>query len=53
MCLNETCGFCYCAIYETEKGDILLGYCAGGIEDKSTLNRLRIKKIYHDEIEIL
>lgn len=50
---DEKSGFCYCAIHETEKGDILLGYCAGGVEDHSTLNRLRIKKIYKEEIGIL
>lgn len=47
---EEKCGFCYCAIYETEKGDILLGYCAGGVKDKSCLNRLRIRKIYKNEL---
>lgn len=48
---DEKRGFCYCAIHELENGDILLGYCAGGIEDKGNLNRLRIKKIYKTEIE--
>lgn len=48
---DEEKGFCYCAIHETDKGDILLGYCAGGIGEISTLNRLRIKKIYKEEIE--
>lgn len=47
---DKESGFCYCAIYETEKGDILLGYCAGGLEDKQCLNRLRIRKIYRNEI---
>ncbi len=38
-------GFCYCAIFETESS-LLLGYCAGGDEDKGgTLCRLRIRKI--------
>lgn len=47
---SEEAGFCYCAIYETEKGDILLGYCAGSVKDKGCLNRLRIRKIYKNEI---
>lgn len=38
-------GFCYCAIFETKDG-ILLGYCAGGTGDGSTLARLRIRKLY-------
>ncbi len=42
---DERSGFCYTAIHETEKGDILLAYCAGGVEDSCTLNRLRIRKI--------
>jgi len=43
-------GFCYSAIFETEDG-LLLGYCAGGGADYSTLNRLRIRKIYASELE--
>lgn len=43
---HEKAGFCYCAIYETENGDVLLGYCAGSVEDGCCLNRIRIRKIY-------
>lgn len=43
---DENAGFCYCAIYETDAGDILLGYCAGGLEDGGAcLNKTRIRKI--------
>lgn len=49
---DENSGFCYCVIHETDNGDILLGYCAGGVGDDGVLNRLRIKKIYKNEIEI-
>ena len=42
---DDSAGFCYCAIYETDNGDILLGYCAGGQEDGGCLNKLRIRKI--------
>lgn len=47
---DEKSGFCYCAIYELENGAILLGYCAGGVSDNGCLNRLRIRKIYKNEI---
>lgn len=46
---EEKAGFCYCAIYETETGDILLGYCAGSISDGGCLNRIRIRKIYKSD----
>lgn len=42
---DERSGYCYVAIHETTGGDILLAYCAGSVEDGSTLNRLRIRKI--------
>ncbi len=42
---DECSGFCYVAIHETKDGSILLAYCAGGVEDGCTLNRLRIRKI--------
>lgn len=48
---DEKAGFCYCAIYETEGGDILLGYCAGGEKDGACLNRIRIRKIYKSELK--
>lgn len=37
-------GFCYCAVCETPSA-ILLGYCAGGETDGSTLARTRIRRI--------
>ena len=37
-------GFCYCAVCETPEA-ILLGYCAGGETDGSTLARTRIRRI--------
>lgn len=43
--------FCYCAIHETDAGDILLGYCAGDVEnDGDWLNRIRLRKIYKNEL---
>jgi sialidase-1 len=43
-------GYCYCAIHFT--GDsVLLGYCAGGPEDKAILSKLRIRKIKLSEIQ--
>lgn len=47
---DENAGFCYCAIHETEKGDILLAYCAGGTEDGCCLSKLRIRKICKNEL---
>ena len=47
---DEGSGFCYTAIHETETGDILLAYCAGGKGDKNCLSRLRIRKICKDEL---
>ena len=47
---DEKKGFCYCAMLETKDG-ILLGYCAGGGEDKGgCLVRLRIRKILTSEL---
>ncbi len=43
-------GYCYTAIHETADGAVLLGYCAGSVEDGCCLNRLRIRKISLDEI---
>ena len=37
-------GYCYTAIHFTPNA-VLLGYCAGGTEDKSRLARLRIRKV--------
>lgn len=48
---DKNVGYCYPSIYETDCGDILIGYCAGHYkDDKSCLNRLRIRKIYKSEL---
>ncbi len=47
---DEQSGFCYCAIHELPNGDILLGYCAGGVADKNCLNRCRIRRIPQREL---
>lgn len=47
---DEDHGYCYCAIHETENGDILLGYCSGGKEDGGILSKLRIKKIQKEAL---
>lgn len=46
---EESRGYCYCAIFFTET-DLLLAYCAGGIEDQSCLARCRIRKIPWDTV---
>ncbi len=43
-------GYCYTAIHETDDGCVLLGYCAGNVEDGCCLNRLRIRKIPISEL---
>ena len=43
-------GFCYTAIFETADGGALLAYCAGSVEDKSKLSRLRIRKLAANEL---
>ena len=43
-------GYCYTAIHETADGGVLLGYCAGSVEDGCCLNRLRIRKISISEL---
>lgn len=50
---DEKRGFAYTAIHELCSGSLLLGYCAGGVEDKGMLNRLRIRKISKNEVELL
>ncbi len=42
---DELSGFCYVAIHETADQAVLLAYCSGSVDDGSTLNRLRIRKI--------
>lgn len=46
---DENSGYCYVAIHEAADGGILLAYCAGGTIDGSTLNRLRIRKLFLNE----
>jgi len=41
---DERSGFCYVAIHQVDDS-LLLAYCAGGVIDGSTLNRLRIRKL--------
>lgn len=43
---DENSGYCYVAIHEAADGGVLLAYCAGGPIDGSTLNRLRIRKLF-------
>ena len=47
---DEGSGFCYTAIHETQEGDILLAYCAGGKGDKNCLSRLRVRKLYKESL---
>jgi photosystem II stability/assembly factor-like uncharacterized protein len=46
---QEDHGYCYTAIHFLEDS-VLLGYCAGGPEDKSCLAKLRIRRIPLDAI---
>lgn len=46
-------GFAYTAIHELDDGSVLLGYCAGSVEDKGMLNRLRIRKLSGEEVKSL
>lgn len=46
---DERRGYAYTAIHELENGEILLAHCAGGVEDKCMLNRLRITKLKFEE----
>lgn len=39
-------GYCYPAMYFTDKSTLLLSFCAGGKEDGSCLNKTIIKKIF-------
>lgn len=49
---EETHGYCYCAIHLTEDA-LLLGYCAGGPEERSTLCSTRIRRIELGELPSL
>ena len=49
---DQSRGYCYCSIFFTED-DLLLAYCAGGIEDKSCLARLRIRRVPLREVIML
>ena len=42
-------GYCYVSIFPAKDG-VLLSYCAGGPNDGSCLNRLRIRKIRYEEL---
>lgn len=42
---DEYRGFSYPAIHFIDEKTILLGYCSGGIEDGSNLNRITIRKL--------
>ena len=44
-------GYCYPAIFKTNDGALLVGYCRGGAEDGNTLCRLGISKIAIDTIK--
>lgn len=46
---DENSGYCYTAIHFMKK-HLILAYCAGSVNDKSCLSRLRIKIIQNDEI---
>ncbi|MCI9199512.1 MAG: exo-alpha-sialidase [Lachnospiraceae bacterium] len=46
---EEDRGYCYCAMHFT-KDALLLGYNAGGTEDKSCLARTRIRRIPREEL---
>lgn len=41
-------GYCYVAIHEDSRGEVLLAYCAGGPGDGSCLARLRIARLHLD-----
>ena len=47
---QEDHGYCYTAVHPLDDGSVLLGYCAGGPEDGSTLFRLRIRKLYPEDL---
>ena len=46
---DESRGFCYCTIFETQDS-LLLAYCAGGAGEPSTLVRTRIRKILKKDL---
>lgn len=48
---EKKAGFCYTAIHETDDGDVLLAYCAGGVPDGTCLARLRIRKLYKADLD--
>lgn len=49
---DETCGYCYCAIYFT-KDKMLLSYCAGGAEERSCLAKTRLRGIQQEMLKEL
>lgn len=46
---DETCGYCYCAIYFTND-KMLLSYCAGGAEERSCLAKTRLRSIQKEAL---
>lgn len=48
---DKRAGYCYTAIFETDEGDVLLGYCAGAVCDGTCLARLRMRKLYKSDLE--
>lgn len=49
---DESCGYCYCAIYFTED-KMLLSYCAGGAEESSCLAKTRLRSIQLNNLKEL
>lgn len=47
---DKNAGFCYTAILLNDDY-VLLAYCCGGVEDGICLNRLRIRKMYLNDIK--
>lgn len=48
---DERRGYCYPAIFKTDDGCLLLGYCRGSSDDGNTLCRLGISKIDIETVE--
>ena len=46
---DESCGYCYCAIYFANN-KMLLSYCAGGEEEKSCLAKTRLRGIPMEQL---
>ena len=48
---DPTRGYCYTAIFKTNDGHLLIGYCRGDAADGNTLCRIGIAKIEIDSIQ--